>query len=272
MIIKHLARAVIPSPLRPSAKRVYRLLKRRNQPRFDPSVLQCRVAYNVHGGYCVPLSSRHLPMVQAILAGEVFEPETIEFLESYPGAGDLVHAGAFFGDFLPALSRSRRASDKVWAFEPNFESYRCASITLAINNLSNVELANAALGDRDETGFLMVRNLNGLSLGSTSRVLDRAEKVAISERNVQVIRLVKLDSVIPTNVHVSAIHLDVEGYETDALNGARNIIRQCRPVIIVETMPNPEWLSNNLWPLGYRIGPKIHYNTVLIHRDGPPNR
>ena len=29
------------------------------------------------------------------------------------------HAGALFGDFLPALSRSRRGSAEVWAFDPN---------------------------------------------------------------------------------------------------------------------------------------------------------
>ena len=32
---------------------------------------------------------------------------------------DFVHAGALFGDFLPALSRSRRGSAEVWAFDPN---------------------------------------------------------------------------------------------------------------------------------------------------------
>jgi hypothetical protein len=41
------------------------------------------------------------------------------------GKKDIVPAGAYFGDFLPALSN---CGDDVgvWAFEPNVENYTCA--------------------------------------------------------------------------------------------------------------------------------------------------
>ena len=280
MIIR-LAKMLIPSPLRPFARRLYRQLMHWNQRRrfadgFDSSVLQCRIAYNVHGGYCVPLSSRHLPMVQAILAGEVFETQTIEYLASQPASKDLVHAGAFFGDFLPALSHSRRDGAKVWAFEPNYESYRCALITLALNDLKNVSLANAALGAECSRGSLVIRGADGLYLGSTSHMLAENDIPGGPSASIQKAEIVTLDSVIPEDRYVAAIHFDVEGFETQALRGALNTIRRCLPVIILETMPNEDWLAENLWRLGYRMGPRFHYNTVLIpesqlwgHGPGP---
>src|SRR5882672_2138462 len=101
-------------------------------------VLQCRVSYNKYGGYCVPSSSVHRPAAQKILSGDVWEPDTIEFMVNHVGDGDIVHAGAYFGDFIPALSQACKPSAKLWTFEPNPENYRCALITIEINGLRNV--------------------------------------------------------------------------------------------------------------------------------------
>jgi hypothetical protein len=38
----------------------------------DPGVLRCVIAYNGHGGYCVPRNSIHRPCAQTILGGGVF--------------------------------------------------------------------------------------------------------------------------------------------------------------------------------------------------------
>jgi FkbM family methyltransferase len=267
------AKALIPPPLRPSAKSLYRSLIRRARPqRFahgaDPSVLNCATAYNVYGGYCVPLSALHRPAARAIVAGNVWELQTIEFLTSHCGDGDLIHAGTFFGDFLPALARSRRGGARVWAFEPNRESCRCASITVAINGLENVVLANAALGERLETRVLQTSNPDGTPLGGGSRILDAEAFLTVAGANIDRVPIVTLDSTVPYDRTVSLIHLDVEGFETQALTGAGNIIRRCLPVIVVESIPNEDWLAENLLPLGYRVGPCLDGNAVLL----PPGK
>jgi hypothetical protein len=68
----------------------------------------------------------------------------LAFLQENCQSGDIVHAGPYFGEFLPALAD---VADNVWAFEPKEENYRCAVITQMINQLHNVELHNAALGE-----------------------------------------------------------------------------------------------------------------------------
>ena len=269
--VVRLTKMLIPSPLHASAKGLYRTLTRLARPhrfadRLDPTVLHCRTAYNMYGGYCVPLSALHRPAAQAIVARDVWEPQTIEFLISHGGDGDLIHAGTFFGDFLPALARSRRDGARVWAFEPNRENYRCASITAAINGLENVVLTNAALGDRQETRVLQTSTPDGISLGGASRILAAEEKMAGA--NTDLVSVVTLDSIVPDGRTVSLIQLDVEGFETQALSGAGNIVRRFLPVIVVESIPNEEWLSKNLWPLGYRAGPCLDGNTALL----PPGK
>jgi FkbM family methyltransferase len=230
-------------------------------------MLRCAVAYNRYGGYCVPLSSLHRPAAQAILAGGVWERETIEFLASHGREGDLIHAGTFFGDFLPALSRSRSNGAKVWAFEPNNENYRCATLTLAINGIHNVTLTNAGLGEKRETLSLQTKGSDGIALGGASRLLSGDTVAAVPAPDTERVQVVTLDSVIPEDREVALIHLDVEGSETQALNGARNIIRRCLPVIVLETLPTDEWIAENLRPLGYRIRFKVHDNTVLLSSE-----
>src|SRR5262245_29594961 len=123
--LKSVLKRMIPGSIAQASVRLRSRLGRRRRPRFTSArgasadVLQCCIAYNPLGGYCVPLSSRQRPAAQAILDGEIWERATLEILGSAPARGDIVHAGTFFGDFLPALSRSRSGDDVLWAFEPN---------------------------------------------------------------------------------------------------------------------------------------------------------
>lgn len=265
--MKQLAKKILPNSIIRFAKTIRAKSNYRDSPRVtnfqgnSGSVLQCCIAYNTYGGYCVPLSSRHRPAAQKILAGEIWEPMTIEFLMSHCEDGDLVHAGTFFGDFLPALSQAAALSAKVWAFEPHPENYRCAFITTYINGLQNIELMNAGLGERQGPLSMMIADASGRSLGGASRIV--AKSCNSSEESAITVRIVTVDEIVPSDRKVSMIQLDVEGFEQPALSGALMTIQRCRPTIILETLPEESWLSENMLQLGYRIAGTVHGNTVL---------
>jgi FkbM family methyltransferase len=225
------------------------------------SILQCCIAYNKYGGYCVPLSVLHRPVPQVILKGDVYEPGTIEFLTSQCGDGDIVHAGTFFGDFLPALSRSIASGAKVWTFEPNPESYKCAVITTYINGLQNIELVNAGLGEHRGSLSMVVSEYGGVSIGGSSYIVKKSDNNNTKSKITT--EIVTVDDIVPSNRKVSLIQLDVQYFEKQALNGALMTIRRCKPIIILETLPEENWLSKNLFGLGYRISGKVDYNTIL---------
>ena len=96
------------------------------------------IAYNQHGAYCIPNASITRPVPQALIRGKVWEGATIELIARHAGEGDLVHAGTYFGDFLPALAAAVAPGAMIWAFEPHAENFRCSEVTLLLNGIRNV--------------------------------------------------------------------------------------------------------------------------------------
>jgi FkbM family methyltransferase len=224
----------------------------------------CVVAENEHGTYCVPRSSLHRPVSQTILQARVWEPETLDLVRSADRDGDIVHAGTYFGDFIPALARSRSTGALVWAFEPGLENYRCAQITTMLNSLENVVLAHAGLDVRSGTGLLATSNRKGLPLGGASRLIRDPSRVRW--RDNEEVNLVAVDDVVGSDRRVAVIQLDVEGHEQQALAGATLTIERCRPLIILETPPEADWFAANLEPLGYRADGRVNANLVMRSR------
>lgn len=254
-------------------RKLYRILRRTNfsKEKFDTlDVLKCEVSYNKYGGYCVPLSSSHRPAAKKILANDVYEPGTIEYILSNCSNGDVVHAGTYFGDFLPALSKGVAPKAKVWAFEPNPENYRCARITLEINNITNIVLTHAGLGEINESLLVRTTDNRRRSLGGTSQIITSNTDNSLGIESVQI---VTIDEAVDSSREVSIIQLDVEGYEKQALSGALNTIRRCLPIIILEVLPKStfiesDWFSKNILDLGYRKIHELHSNSVFSCKPG----
>lgn len=228
-----------------------------------PGVLECMIAANRYGTYCVPASSAQRPAAQAILRGQVYEQATIKFMAAHCGDDDIVHAGTYFGDFLPALSAAIGPAATVWAFEPNSESHRCAQITMLLNGITNIELRNAGLGESTSTSFLQTTNVRGRALGGTSRIV-AAEVPGATTESVDV---VAIDDVVPADRTVGILQLDVEGYERQALTGAFATIRRCRPILVLEQQPShtfldDAWFRDNVLSLGYELAHTMHLNRV----------
>jgi FkbM family methyltransferase len=271
MPVPRLIKAVIPLRIRWALRRMALWARIRSRPfpfvvspPQSRSALNCVVAYNKYGAYCVPVSGLRSFSALHVLAGKVWEAATLDFMAAHSKGGDLVHAGAFFGDFLPALAAAADPGAKVWAFEPHPESYRCASITIQLNRLANVELMNAGLGEKAGQELLVTRDSRGRALGGMSHMASSAAEARERTRDCTVSSpLVALDDLLPEDRPVSIIHLDVEGYEERALAGALGTLRRCRPILLVETMPGDDWIAQHLAPMGYRIAETVRDNTVL---------
>lgn len=216
------------------------------------------IAYNDYGGYCVPLESVHRPASRYIMAGKVWEDKTLECMRSVIRKGDVVHAGASFGDFFPFLSRTAAPGAHIWAFEPNLQNYKAALLTLAVNEIGNITLTHAGLGAGEKTASLITANDRGLALGGASYI----DADPTPDASAEDIRVITLDSFIPNDRHVDLIQLDIERYEEQALTGALGIIKRSRPVIIVETKPSDEWIREYLRPLNYEFTGRVDENYV----------
>ncbi|MGC2636810.1 MAG: FkbM family methyltransferase [Acidobacteriaceae bacterium] len=268
--VKRSLRKALPPSFYRSYRRAVERLTRRSRPLirgFDehPStVLKCCVAYNTYGTYCVPLSSMIRAAAQTVLAGKVWEPETIKVITANCAGGDIVHAGTYFGDFLPALSRAVDDGRRVWAFEPNPENYRCADITIRINGLRNVELRNAGLADETRQFQMATKDQHGIALGGLSTISTQAQDA----RDATPVDVVSIDEAVPSDRNISVLQLDVEGFELRALRGAIGTIRRCRPLLVIEMFPSDPWIAENILGMGYVLSGKVYSNSIL----SPPRR
>jgi FkbM family methyltransferase len=217
---------------------------------------------------CVPRSSQHRPVSQAILQARVWETDTLDLLRDTDQDGDIVHAGTFFGDFVPPLARSRRGSAIVWAFEPSRENYRCAQITAMLNDLQNVVLTHAALDVKGGSALLAISDRTGLPLGGASRLIRDPARARWSDH--EEVAVAAIDEVVGSDRRVAAIHLDVEGHEQQALAGAMRTIERCLPLIVLETLPAQVWFADNLAPLGYQVDGGVNANSVIRCSGSPP--
>ena len=138
----------------------------------------------------------------------------------------------------------------VHAFEIDERPLRCLRKTVQTENIRNLFLHEAAVGQSDGNTQIAMR----ADSGHTSMVNDGGQRQ---------VKLVALDTWWRnTGVRsIQAIKIDIEGAELLALKGAVGLLREERPVLVCET--EPEWqarfgydqkdLLKFLEGLGYRV-------------------
>jgi FkbM family methyltransferase len=189
--------------------------------------------------YFIPNYALHRPAVKSFINGYFHEPQTHKFINYFCSKyiGSIIHAGAFFGDMLPNFSKYVNGS--VFAFEPVLENYILSKLCIEKNNIVNVILINSALSDNISNLKINVTQNNGLHAGGASSISNSG----------QICSAVTIDCLDIKDLIL--IHLDIEGHELRALNGAINTICKRRPVIAIED--NTDNCTNFLITQNYRL-------------------
>lgn len=214
-------------------------------------------AQNQYGKYHLPEGLENRPAVKAVRKGKVYEPDTIAFMRAQCGQGDIIHAGTFFGDFIPGLCGGLAPGARLWAFEPNPLSFRAAQQTIALNGLDNVTLTNAALSNTDQELLFRTRDADGKSLGGVSHLVEEPGP------GVEAVKALMLDYAVPLERPVSILQLDVEGHEAEALLGAYHIVNRWKPILILEYFDKIGFIHRHLRDARYERVGKLHGNVVF---------
>lgn len=218
------------------------------------------VAQNEYGRYCIPFESQHRPTAQTLLAGDVWEPETTAVIAARGRLGDIVTAGAYFGDMLPAAAAGGHT---VYTAEPNPVNFAAARATLALNGIENVVLFEAAFGAQTGHAVIEVADASGVPHGGGSWLTSQLRRPR--RRGVRIVcNVTTIDEIVPTDTRrIALVHLDVEGYETQALRGAMKTIERCLPDLILESQPRLGRIARRLSSLGYREVAELEANVQL---------
>lgn len=152
----------------------------------------------------------------------LWERHIHDILLKYARPGStVIDAGAHIGTHTLTLSHAVGAGGLVFAFEPQKKIYRELYYNLKLNQINNVVPLRFALGARAaiiEMNPAVSGNEGGTGIGNGGDIAE----------------LRTIDSFGFSNV--SAIKIDVEGFEDQVLDGAKETVLKWRPVIIIEIM------------------------------------
>ncbi len=184
-----------------------------------------------------------------MLSCGAFEPAEAAWLCRHAAAGaTAIDVGANVGVLTVQLANAVGARGRVIACEPVDSTVERLKRNIELNGLNNVEVLETAIGASD--GIVDLHIGTDPASHSTVEVLDMwrtPETIHVS--------LTTLDSIWceRNKPNVSVLKVDVEGGELNVLDGARRMLGEARPCLLVETRPpHQETVEALLIELGYR--------------------
>lgn len=216
-----------------------------------------------------------------ILEQAAFDPVEVELavqlLEArrrFHGDGAVaIDCGANIGVHTIEWATAMTGWGSVIAIEAQERIYYALAGNIAINNCFNAIAMNAAVSS--EAGIMKIPNpdyLTASSFGSLE-LRPRADNEFIgqaidySDENTVPIQKMTLDSLqLP---RVDLIKIDIEGMELEALEGARQTIERCRPILLIEQIKSRrDELRAWLLERGYELA-DAGMNVLAIHMIDP---
>jgi FkbM family methyltransferase len=164
---------------------------------------------------------------------------------------NVIHAGGNMGIY--ALEFAKEAKN-VYVFEPTDENFSALSLNCA--RTTNIFLYKAALGN------------NNVPIDMVNETEDK-QCGAWRVKGSGNVPTLKIDDLGLNDV--SIIHLDIEGFELYAIQGAENTIKRCQPLLSFEVLAHntkynysADELMNYVTSLGYQSSMRIGNEIMFI--------
>jgi FkbM family methyltransferase len=196
-----------------------------------------------------------------LLSKTLTEPHVMKWIADTLSPGDVFFdVGAHQGWMSMVAARQVGRRGKVAAFEPSPALVEFLSHHKRLNRLSQVDIIAKAVSNRDEaaTPFYLVRDGNSFMnclAGTNITEISPENKSVIEIESITLDVYARQSGLIP-----DLIKIDTEGSELWVCQGARHLLAQHHPVLIIAT--HPVWLPKGqtieelfdlLNDLGYRI-------------------
>jgi FkbM family methyltransferase len=200
-----------------------------------------------------------------------YEPEVTRLIEHLAEPGQIwLDIGANVGYFSILLSKLVGDSGEVLAFEPNPLTRRFFELSVKRNGNRNIKIYSCALGASRSVAKLHIPKNPGTILGghgrpSLIRQRDTGETVGVE------VEVLTLDSILG-ETKIWGLKIDVEGYETEVLKGAQNLLVRNPPTVIFsevthfpDALMKPDELVRSIVALGYTA---LHAETMQEWNPG----
>lgn len=210
-----------------------------------------------------------------ILKTGTWESHLYEFYTQILNSEDIcIDAGANLGFHAIQFGK---LSKKVYAFEPQSLVFNQLCSNILFNDLDNVVIPyRLAIGDKKDIKQMWDIEHEGwagngaYNWGGRGIEHEEAAYTSNSVREQDIVEVIDLDSFsIP---HCELFKIDIQGYEWYAFLGAKELITNNKPVILLENAPDRSKLDkqvlNFLQELGYenyRYYQNTNEDCILVH-------
>lgn len=211
-------------------------------------------------GFNMFVRSSDIGISQELLMSKVHEPIATTMLPMLVQSGDTVlEIGGNIGYYTLLLSQLVGEKGAVITVEPNPESFTLLKLNLRLNRVTNVELHQLAIGNKDGCANLYTSYSSNLC---TLKPSIEGENISSIE-----VRTTTIDAFVKKLAKpVQVIRMDIEGLEKEALEGAEFTLEHYKPRLFIEFhvkklgIKNAEMTLEFLYRKGYE-------ETILILRD-----
>jgi FkbM family methyltransferase len=162
----------------------------------------------------------------------IYEPSVIRALQRYLRPGDTcLDVGSHVGYLTILMSHLVGPQGCVAAFEPVPESFHTLHENVALNHLQNVRAECMALGEREGAMTLFCDSAQELSwtpsVAAYTALGADLKRISVPVRTLD-------DYLRTSHLHPNLVKIDVEGAELSVLRGASQMLREARPVVLIE--------------------------------------
>lgn len=144
----------------------------------------------------------------------------------------LLDVGANIGWYSIILSKLMPVSCKTYSFEPDPLNFELLTHNCKLNNITNIECINAAVGESIGTATLHLYPSKNLGRHSLIALEGNSEKLDV--------KMISLDSFFEEQqidlTRIKFLKIDIEGFEYSALLGAKKILTII-PMVLMEFSP-----------------------------------
>ena len=167
----------------------------------------------------------------SIIREHVYEPFLTRLFEQLLRPGmQVLDVGANMGYFSLLAASLVKEGGRVYSWEPSPANVKMLLASQLANGFQNIEIVQAAAGRR--SGLL--NYFPNFSNGMVTEIGQVPPEQAFAAETVMALRI---DDVLSRDVKIDFVKIDVEGFEYEALNGALEMLRRCRPMIVSEFCP-----------------------------------
>jgi len=165
----------------------------------------------------------------------------------------IIDVGAYNGDSLKVFKNSFSNVNKIYCIEPMNINFKELVKNIQIWEIDNAIAIQYAIADKDNIKVYFEKSID---LNSTAQIIEN-----IQAKSSTYVLTKTLDTLFK-NQNIDLIKMDIEGYELKALDGAKQIIKEQNPNLIISAYH----LSNDIIEIVNKVlSYNKNYNLYCMH-------